>query len=67
MADGGGSPRCGFDILSSLARSEITGVSAFGLGGTRGLGSDGRGEKSWVLLGGCERVSNIGARGQTVV
>lgn len=76
MAAGGGSPRCAFDmVLSSLAltltRSELTSGSTLGLGEARGLGSDRRGEKSWVLLplpnsvrGGCERVSNIGGGGE---
>lgn len=68
MADGGGSPRCGVDILVSgveLTRSELTGESTFGFGDSRDFASGMRGEKSWVVrlpksvLVGCAMVSNI--------
>ena len=72
MAEGGGRPRCGVDILLfssvalTLTRSELTGISTFGWGDSRGWGSGSLGAKSWMLLPpgksalvGCERVSNI--------
>jgi hypothetical protein len=50
IADGGGRPRWGVDILLSsgltLARSEFTGESTFGLGDSRDFAKGIRGEKS---------------------
>ena len=50
IADGGGRPRWGVDILWSsgltLARSELTGESTFGLGDSRDFAKGIRGEKS---------------------